>query len=163
MCSAPSLDAILDPGDVEIHAAVRTAASGFHFAIDAAGNVVARQQFGRTPRVLVALRVAPAFFFVVGRLRFVQLGNIVEHEAAAFAVAQNASFAAHAFGHQDAANADRPHHAGRVELHELHVEKFGSGAIGERVAVARVFPTVAGDLESASDAACGQHDRFGLP
>ena len=142
---------------------MRTAAARLDFAIDAARDVIAREQFGRTARVLVALRVAPAFFFGVGGLRFVEVGNVVEHEAAAFAVAQNAAFAAHAFGDQDAAHADRPHHAGRMELHELHVHQFGAGAIRERVAVARVFPTVAGDLEGAADAAGGQHHGLRRP
>ena len=58
----------LDPGDVEKHAAVRAAAPFLHFAVDAAGHVIARQQLRRTARALVALRVAPAFFFVVGGL-----------------------------------------------------------------------------------------------
>ena len=51
----------LDPRDVEEHAAVRAAAARLDFAIDAAGHVVAREQLGRPARVLVALRVAPAF------------------------------------------------------------------------------------------------------
>ena len=136
---------------------MRAAAARLHFAIDAAGDVIARQQLRRTPRVLVALRVAPAFFFVVGGLRFVKVRDVVEHEAAALAVAQHAAFAAHALGHQDAAHAERPHHARGMELDELHVEQFGARVIGQRVAVARVFPTVAGDLEGAPDAAGGQH------
>ena len=53
---------LLDPGDVEEHAAVRRAAAGLDLAVDAARHVIARQQLGRTPRALVALRVAPAFF-----------------------------------------------------------------------------------------------------
>ena len=113
--------ALFDPGDVEKHAAVRAAAALFDFAHDAAGDVIAREQLGRAARVLVALRVAPAFFFVVGGLRAVEFGNVVEHEAAAFFVAQHAAFAAHAFGHQDAAHAGRPDHAGGMELHEFHV------------------------------------------
>ena len=72
-----------DPGDVEEHAAVRAAAAFVHFALDAAGHVVAREQFGRTARVLVALRVTPAFFFGVGGLVHVERRNIVEHEALA--------------------------------------------------------------------------------
>ena len=154
---------LLDPGDVEKDAAVRAAAARLDFAIDAARDVVAREQFRRTARVLVALRVAPAFLFAVGGLRFVQIGNIVEHEAAAFAVAQHAAFAAHAFRHQDAAHADGPHHAGGVKLHELHVQQLGAGAVGERVAVAGVFPTVAGDLEGAADAAGRDDDGLGRP
>ena len=92
----------LDPGNIEEHAAVRAAAAGFDFAHDAAGDVIARQQFRRPAGVLVALRVAPAFFFVVGRLVLVVVGDVVEHESAAVFVAQHAAFAAHAFGHQNA-------------------------------------------------------------
>ena len=58
-------------------------------------------------------------------------------------------------------HAGRPHHPRRMELHELHVHELGAGAIGQRLAVARVFPAVAGDLEGAADAARGQHDGFG--
>ena len=36
------------------------------------------------------------------------------------------------------------------------------GVIGERMAVAGVFPTVAGDLVRAADAAGRQHHRFGM-
>ena len=64
-------------------------------------------------------------------------------------VAQDAAFAAHAFGDEDAAHARRPDHAGRMELDELHVLQLGAGVVGERVAVAGVFPAVAGDLERA--------------
>ncbi len=45
-----------------------------------------------------------------------------------------------------------------MELHELHVHERGAGVIGERVAVAGVLPTVAGDFEGATDAAGGQHN-----
>ena len=55
-------DLFLDPRNVEEHAAVRAAATGLHFAVDAAGDVVARQQFRRALGIFVALRVAPAFF-----------------------------------------------------------------------------------------------------
>ena len=68
MCSARVRELLLDPGDVEEDAAVRAAAAGLDLADDAARDVVARQQLGRTARVLVALRVAPAFFLVVGGL-----------------------------------------------------------------------------------------------
>src|SRR5450432_2670100 len=48
-----------------------------------------------------------------------------------------------------------------MKLHELHVHQRRAGVVGERVAVASIFPTVAGDFESAADAAGGQHNRFG--
>ena len=41
--------------------------------------------------------------------------------------------------------------------------QLGAGAIRERVAVARVLPTVAGDLEGAADAAGRQHHGLRLP
>ena len=133
-----------------------------HLAHDAARHVIARQQLRRTAGVLVALRVAPAFFLVVGGLVLVVRRDVVEHEALALVVAQHAAFAAHAFGHQNAAHAGRPDHAGGMELHELHVHQRGAGVIGQRVAVAGVFPTVAGDLVGAADAAGGQHDGLGV-
>ena len=53
---------LLDPRDVEKHAAVRDSAPGLDLAVDAARHVIAREQLRRTARALVALRVAPAFF-----------------------------------------------------------------------------------------------------
>jgi hypothetical protein len=152
---------LLDPRDVEKHAAVRTSAPGFHLAHDAAGHVIAREELGRTPRVLVALRVAPAFFSICRRLWFVVVRDVVEHEAAALAVFQHAALTAHTFSHEDALDARRPHHPGRMELDEFHVDQFRAGAIRERVAVAGPFPTVARDLVRATDAACGHDHRLG--
>ena len=91
-----------DPGDVEKDAAVRAAAAFLDFAHDAAGDVIAREQFRRTARVLVALAIAPAFLCVVGGLRFVVVGDVAEHEALALLVEQDAAFAAHAFGDENA-------------------------------------------------------------
>ena len=141
---------------------MRGAAAFLHLADDAAGDVVAGEQLGRPARVLVALGVAPAFLRVVGGLVAVVLGNVVEHEAAALAVAQHAAFAAHALGDQDALHARRPDHAGRMELDELHVDQLGAGVVGERVAVAGVLPAVAGDPVGAADAAGREHDRLRL-
>ena len=75
---------------------MRAAAAFLELAHDAAAHVIARQEFGRPPRRLVALRVAPAFLLVVGGLRAVVGRDVVEHEAAAFAVLQDAALAAHA-------------------------------------------------------------------
>ena len=155
-------DLFLDPGNIEKHAAVRAAAAGLHLAHDAAGDVIARQQLRRAAGVFVALRVAPAFFFVVGGLASVVFGDVVEHEAPAVFVPQHAAFAANAFGDQNSAHAGRPDHAGRMELDELHVDQFRAGVIGQGVAVAGAFPTVAGDLVSPADAAGGEHDRLGV-
>ena len=90
------------------------------------------------------------------------LGDVVEHEAAPFLVQEDAAFAAHAFGDEDALHARRPDHAGRMELDELHVHQLGAGVVGERVAVAGAFPAVAGDLVGAPDAAGREHDRLGV-
>ena len=83
---------------------MRTAPPFLHLAHDAAGDVVAGEQLRRAPGVAVALGIAPALFFVVGRLAAVVLRDVVEHEAAAILVAEHAALAAHAFGDQDAAH-----------------------------------------------------------
>ena len=123
-----------------------------HLAVDAARDVIAGQQLGRPSRRLVSLRVAPALFLVVGGLVAIGLGDVVEHEAAALVVEEDASFAAHAFGHQDPLDARRPDHPGRMELDELHVDQLGAGVIGERVAVAGALPAVARDPVGAARA-----------
>ena len=64
------------------------------------------------------------------------------------------------FGDENAPDARRPDHAGRMELDELHVHQLRAGVVGERVAVAGVFPAVARDLVGAADAAGRQHDRL---
>ena len=147
-------------------AAVRTAPALLHLADDAAGHVIARQQLGRPARILalelLAQNVEEALFLVVGRLMLVGVGNVAEHEAFALAVAQHAPLAADAFGDQDAVHAGRPNHAGRMELDELHVDQLGPGFVGQGMAVAGVFPAVAGDLVRLADAAGGQDDRLGL-
>ena len=152
MCSGAFGMRLLDPRDVEKDAAVRAAAPGFDLAHDAARDVVARQELRRTPRVLVALGITPAFVGIVGCLILVVVGNVVEHEAAAFAIAQHAAFAANAFRHQDALDARRPDHSRRVELDELHVHQLGAGAIRQRVTVPCAFPAVARDAIRAADA-----------
>ena len=154
-------DALLDPTDVEEHAAVRAAASFADLAHDAAGDVVAREQLGRPARALVALRVAESLVFVVGGLVLVGVGNVVEEEAAALAVEQDASFAAHALGDEDPLHGRRPDHPGGMELDELHVHQLGAGVIREGVPVTRVLPAVAGDLVCLADPACREHHGAG--
>ena len=102
MCSSPFGKLALDPGDIEKDAAVRTPSPSFDLAHDAARNVITGQQLRRAARILVALAIAPAFLFVVGRLRSVILGNVVKHETAAFLVRQDAAFAPHAFSYENA-------------------------------------------------------------
>ena len=96
---------------------------------DAARDVITGQQLRRPARVFVALAIAPAFLLVIGRLRSVVLRDVVKHEAAAFVVRQDAAFAAHAFGHENAAHARRPDHAGWMELDELHVDQLRAGVV----------------------------------
>ncbi len=43
-------------------------------------------------------------------------------------------------------------------MHELHVDQLGAGIISERMAVARVFPRITGDLPRLADAARREHD-----
>ncbi len=151
-------DAFLDPGDVEEDAAVRASPPLAHLAHDAARHVVAGEQLRGATRRLVALRVAPPFFLVVRGLGAVVGRDVVEHEALAERVAQHPALAAHPFGHEDPLHARRPHHPGGMELHELHVDQLGASVVGERVAVAGVFPAVAGDLEGATDSASCKDD-----
>ena len=161
MCSAEFGQLLLDPRDIEESAAVRTSPPFLDFAADAAGDVIAREQLWRTAGVLVALGVAPSLFFVVGGLVDVERRNLVEHEALAVFVAQHAAFAADAFRNQDAAHAGRPDHAGGMELDELHIHEGGAGAVGERLPIGSVLPTVAGDLVGSSDTAGGEHHGLG--
>ncbi len=127
----------------------------------AAGHVVAGQQLGRPPGVLVALGIAPALLLGVRGLVAIVLGDIVEHETLALLVPQHTAFAPHSFGHQDPAHAGWPDHAGGMKLHELHVLERGPGMVGERVAIPGVLPAVAGDGIGASDSSGCEHDGLG--
>ena len=68
----------------------------------------------------------------VARREVLHARRVALHEALAVAVAQDAAFAAHAFGDQAAGAVD----AGRVELHELHVLQRQAGAQRHAAAVA---------------------------
>src|SRR5579864_2441598 len=48
-----------------------------------------------------------------------------------------------------------------MELHKFHVQQSRTGMVGERVAIARIFPTVAGDFECPSNSSCRQHHSLG--
>ena len=148
----------------EEHAAVRAAAALLHLAHDAPRDVVAGEQLRGSPRVLAlvlgAEHILEAFFFVLGGLRAVVLRDVAEHEPRAGVVPQHAALAAHAFRDQNAANGRRPHHAGGVELHELHVDEFRARVVGERVPVAGVLPRVRRDLVRLADAAGRENDRL---
>src|SRR5439155_6657895 len=94
-------DSLPDPGDVQVDSAVRTASPLLDLAHDAARHVIAREQVRGTPRIAVPLRVPPPLLLVVGGLCAVILRDVVEHEASAILVEEDASLAAHPLGHQD--------------------------------------------------------------
>src|SRR5262249_59386776 len=88
------------------------------------------------------------------------LRDCIEHETATLFIRQDPAFAAHPFGHQDSHHTRRPDHASGMKLHKLHVDQVGACVISERVSVASVFPTIAGDLVGPSNSASGQDNRF---
>ena len=49
-----------------------------------------------------------------------------------------------------------------MELNKFHIDELGTRVIGENVAVARSFPTVACDLKCPSDTARRQHNCLRL-
>ena len=49
-----------------------------------------------------------------------------------------------------------------MKLHEFHVRQLRPSVIRQRLAVAGIFPTVAGDFERAPDATGGQHNSLRL-
>ena len=120
------------------------------------------KQFGRTLGVAVSLTITPTFFGIFRSLIFVIVGDVVVHELLTLVVEQDAPFAAHPFGNEDALHAEGPNHAGRVKLDELHVLQFGASVVSERMAVAGVLPAIAGDLVRFADAAGCKHDRLRL-
>ena len=101
---------------------------------------------------------AVGFLFAFGVLALEHLGHVLEHEPLAFGVLQHAAVTAHALGDEDALDARRPDHPGRVELDELHVDQLRARPQGQRVAVAGVLPRVRRHLERLADAAGGEHD-----
>src|SRR3954447_25014210 len=117
------------------------------------------QQLGRTPVVLVVVVPGVGLLLVVGGLGFEELRDVVEHEPLALGVAQHSALTTHGLGDEDALDGRRPDHAGRVELHELHVEQRGAGPQRHRMTVAGVLPGVGRDLERLADAAGREHDR----
>src|SRR5260370_18308443 len=112
----------------------------FYFAIDAPCHMISGEQFGRTPRILIALCVPPALFFRVRSLLFVEVWNVVEHEPPAFAIAQDSAFTAHALGDEDAPHTDRPDHAGGIKLTQFHVLTFAPGTRPHAEAAPFIFP-----------------------
>ena len=144
-------------GDVQVHAAVLGAAAGLDLGVDGPGHLVPGQQVGGAAVVLLVLVPGVGFGLVVRGFRLEELRDVVEHEAFALGVQQGAAIASHALGHQDAAHAGRPHHAGGVELDLLHVDEIGSHVHGHAHAVAAVLPRVGGHLPALARTAGGQH------
>ncbi len=134
------------------------AAAGLDLGVDGPRDLVTRQQLGRATVVGLVLVPTVALFLGVGRLGFEELRDVVEHEAPALGVAQDAPVATHGLGHEEPADRGWPDHAGGVELHELHVEEGCAGAQGEGVPVSGVLPGVAGHLVGLADAAGRQDD-----
>ena len=130
-------------------------------AVDGPGHLVPGQQVGRAPVVVVVLVPGVGLFLGLRRLGPEHVGHVVEHEAGALGVAQHAAVAAHALGHEDAAHRQRPHHAGRVELHGLHVDDVGPGPDRHGVAVADGLPRVGGVLPRLADRARGEDEGLG--
>ena len=97
-----------------------------------------------------------AFFLGLGGLVAKHRCDVVEHEALALGVAQNTTVTTHTFGDEQAAHAERPDHAGRVELDALHVDQLGAGPEGHGVAVAGALPRVRRELPRLSGAAGGE-------
>src|SRR6266550_8956492 len=123
--------------------------------------MIAGQEFWRPPRIFTALTITPTFFFVVRSLSAIIFRNRIEHKTATLFIRQDPAFAAHAFGYQNSHHTWRPDHARGMKLHKLHVDQFCARVISERMAVASVFPTVAGDSVGPPNSASGQHYCFG--
>ena len=90
------------------------------------------------------------------------VGDVVEHEPLALGVAQHAAVAADRLGDEDALDRRRPDHAGRVELHELHVDQRRARRAAPARGRRRCTPRSSSHLERLADAAGGQHDGRGL-
>src|SRR5208282_474821 len=123
--------------DVETSAAVFRAAAFLHFGVDGASDDIARGKFHA-------------------------LGIVLLHKTLAEFVAEDAAFAANGFGNEKSLHARRPNHARGMKLHKLHVHELGASFIGERHAVAAVFPGIGSDGPSFSDATRGDDNRLGF-
>src|SRR5579875_125362 len=132
--------------NIEIDAAVFRATSLFDFAVDRTRYHISGQQFWGAAVVLFVGEPAFGFLFGLRKLASIEFGHVfrVEHKAFPLPVAQNASFPAHSFCHEDAAHTWRPYHAGWVKLHHLHIKKFGTGLKGHPHAIAGSFPRIGG-------------------
>ena len=136
------------------------------FLVDGLGHHVSGEQFWRSAN----RSELPAdhffdplvgFFNGIGVVAGEHLWHIIEHESTAFAVGQAASFTTDTFGDENAPYGGWPHHAGGVELNELHVAKFRASPESERMSVACVFPRTGTDRPATGDAARGEDHGFG--
>src|SRR5690606_35182870 len=126
----------------------------------------ARAQVGQVEQdVVLVLADAAAFADLdghrtrhhVARGQVLVVRRVALHEALAVGVAQDAAFAADAFGDQAAGAVD----AGRVELHELHVLQRQAGAGHQAAAVAGAGVRGGRAEVGAAVAAGGQHHAVG--
>src|SRR5688572_18965415 len=113
---------------------MRTAPTLLYFPPDATRNVIARQEFRRAFRILVALRVSPAFLLIQRCLPAIQLRDVVKHKPPAFIIPQNPAFAAYTFRYKQAPDTGWPNHSCRMELDKLHIYELSSGMIRHRYA-----------------------------
>ena len=146
---------------------MRRAPALLDLGVDRPRDVVAGRELRRPARVgLRGPATGPStqrrgLLSVAAYSRATLLGQVLPHEPLAGLVAQDPALAADGLGDEQAADARRPDHAGRVELDELHVDQLGAGLVGQRLAVAGVLPRVRGDLARLADAAGGEDDRLG--
>ena len=143
----------------------RTTAS-FDLFVDGFGHHVSGQEFWRSSnrcQLSADHFLDPLIGFLdgVGVVAGKHLGNVIEHEAAAFAVGQATTFTSYTLGHEDASHRRRPDHPCGVELNELHVPKFCTGPQGEGVTVTGVFPRARTHRPASGDATGGEDNRLG--
>src|SRR5262245_5903369 len=103
--------------NVQISAAVFSAASFAHLRVDCARHDVAR-----------------------GELHLFRI--VALHESFTILVAQDTAFASDCFGYEYALHAGWPNHSGRVKLNKLHIDQLSPCIVGEGHTVARVLPRV---------------------
>ncbi|OPZ88903.1 MAG: hypothetical protein BWY75_01390 [bacterium ADurb.Bin425] len=126
--------------------------SFFHFGIDSSCYVVSSGQFRRSSSLSLfsgnrCVNPFNGFFFSSCIIIFGGFRQILEHEAFAFVVAKNTTFAPDAFRYQNASHTWRPYHAGGVELHKFHVNQVGAKVISHGMSVPSVLPAIGGDCE----------------
>src|SRR5439155_19315030 len=90
-------------GDVDQDASMLRATSLGDLAHDRLRHHVAGEELG-WPTILLAIALHPrvGFRFRLGEITLEHLGHVAEHEPLALGVLEDAAFAAHAFGHDNA-------------------------------------------------------------